>query len=255
MILAVDIGNSNITFGGFVSDTPKFVARIKTDTQKTSDEYAVKLTEILLLYGIDKKNISGTIISSVVPPLSPVIKNALRFITEKTPLFVGPGIKTGLNIHCDDPSSVGADLIAASVAAYNIYGAPALIIDMGTATKMMLIDKKGAFSGVSIIPGILMGLKALSSGTAQLPQVSLEIPPSIIGRNTADCMRSGVIFGNASMIDGMIDRIFEESGYSLPVYATGGLASLIIDHCKHDIILDENMVLKGLYILYNKNSR
>ena len=135
MIIAVDIGNSNITLGGFTTDAPDFVARIKTDTQKTSDEYAVNLSEILYLYGVDKTSVTGIMISSVVPPLTPVMKKAVNFVFGKEPLTVGPGIKTGLNIHCDNPSSVGADLIAASVAAINIYGSPALIIDMGTATK------------------------------------------------------------------------------------------------------------------------
>jgi len=134
-----------------------------------------------------------------------------------------------------------------------IYGSPSLIVDMGTATKMMVVDDSGAFIGVSIMPGVMMGLLGLSSGTAQLPQVSLDAPPSVIGKNTADCMKSGAIFGNASMVDGMIDRFVEEYGEHLRVYATGGLAPSVVCHCKHDITLDADMVLKGLYIIYKNN--
>lgn len=254
MILAVDIGNTNITLGGFCDDELAFVARISTDALKTSDEYAGMILQTLSLYNIAKNEVNGAILSSVVPPLNTVIKRAIKFIYGVDALLVGPGIKTGLNIHCDNPVSVGSDLICACVAAHQIYGSPALIVDMGTATKMMVVDKKGAFIGVSIIPGVLMGLKALSSGTAQLPQVSLEAPSSLIGKNTADCMKSGAIYGNAAMIDGMIDRFNDELGENLPVYATGGLAPFIVNYCKHDIILDEHMVLKGLNIIYKKNN-
>ncbi len=254
MILAIDIGNTNITLGGFTDDTLEFVARISTDPKKTADEYASCLLHTLSLYSIEKCSISGAIISSVVPPLNSVMKKAISFVYGVKPLIVGPGIKTGINIHCDNPSSVGSDIICASVAAHKIYGSPALIVDMGTATKIMVVDKKGAFVGVSIIPGVLMGLKALSEGTAQLPQVSLETPSSVIGKNTADCMRSGVVFGNAAMIDGMIDRFCKEMGEELPVYATGGLSSTIVDYCEHQITLDEHMVLKGLNIIYKKNN-
>lgn len=254
MILTIDIGNTNITLGGFDGDTLTFVSRISTNPSYTTDEYATKILHTLALHKVEKATVKGAIISSVVPPLNSVLKKAIRFIYDVDPLLVGPGIKTGLKIHCDNPSSVGADLICACVAAHQRYGAPALVVDMGTATKMMVIDRNGAFIGVSIIPGVLMGLKALSSGTAQLPQVSLEAPPCVIGKNTVDCMRSGVVFGNASMIDAMIDRFNEEMGESLPVIATGGLSSTIICHCKHNITQDDNLVLTGLNILYHKNN-
>lgn len=253
MILAIDIGNTNIVIGGFVEDELSFVARIATDASKTEDEYAVMIKNILSLHQVDKKSVKGAIISSVVPPLNPVMKKAVKIVYGVDTLMVGPGIKTGINIHCDNPSTVGADLICACVAAHHIYKSPSLTIDMGTATKMMVMDENGTFIGVSIIPGVNIALKALSNNTAQLPQISLEAPKSVIGKNTADCMRSGVVFGNASMIDGMIDRFNEEMGLNLKVIATGGLCSTIIRHCKHDIISDENLVLKGLNILYNKN--
>ncbi len=254
MILAIDIGNTNITLGGFVGDKPTFVARISTNAAQTSDEYATKILHTLALHRVEKATVQGAIISSVVPPLNSVMKNAIRLIYDVEPLLVGPGIKTGLKIRCDNPASVGSDLICASVAAHVLYGAPALIVDMGTATKMMVLDDTGAFVGVSIIPGVLMGLRALSDGTAQLPQVSLETPPCVIGKNTVDCMRAGVVYGNAGLIDAMIDRINDEIGMSLPVIATGGLSSTIIPLCRRDIRMDDTLVLKGLNILYHKNN-
>lgn len=253
MVLAIDIGNTNIVLGGFDNEKLQFVARIATNANKTEDEYATKIKSILALHSVDKSEIDGAIISSVVPPLNSVMKKAIEIAYGASPIMVQPGIKTGIGIHCDNPASVGADLICACVAVHHIYGSPALIIDMGTATKMLLIDKSGTFTGASIIPGVGIGLKALASGTAQLPQISLEAPHSVIGKNTVDCMRSGVVFGNASLIDGMIDRFNEEMGENLKVYATGGLASTIVQHCRHSIVLDNDLVLKGLHILYKKN--
>ena len=253
MILAIDVGNTNIVLGGFENDTLTFVARMETNPSRTEDEYASKLLGILGMHGVARTDISGAIISSVVPPLNSILKKAIKFSYGVDALLVGPGVKTGINIHCDNPASVGADLICACVAAHHIYGSPSLVIDMGTATKIMVIDKSGTFIGVSIIPGVRMGLNALSSGTAQLPQIGLDAPKSVIGKNTVDCMKSGVVFGNAALIDGMIDRFNEEMGEELKVYATGGLSSTIIPHCKHKITLDEDMLLKGLNIIYNKN--
>jgi type III pantothenate kinase len=253
MILTIDIGNSNINFGVFEGDEVGFVARIATDTHKTEYEYAGAIANAIAISGIDKESIDGAIISSVVPPLNGVMKQAVKLIYGLNALLVGPGVKTGINIHCDNPASVGADIICACVAARFIYGSPALIVDMGTATKMMVVDDKGAFIGVSIMPGVMMGLKALSNGTAQLPQVGLEAPATVIGKNTVDCMKSGVIFGHASLIDGMIDRINAEVGEDLPVIVTGGYASVVVSHCNHEMVVDEYLVLKGLNLIYHKN--
>ena len=255
MILAVDVGNTNIVLGGIYDDEVTFVSRIATDISKTEDEYATKIKSILTLHEVDKKSVQGAIISSVVPPLNTIVKKAIKLVYGVDAVMVGPGIKTGINIKCDDPSTVGADLICACVATHHIYGSPSLIIDMGTATKIMYVDKDGAFSGASIIPGVRLGLKALASGTAQLPQISLEAPKSVVGKNTIDCMRSGVVFGNAAMLDGMLGRYMDEIGEKIPVFATGGLSPTIVCHCRHDITLDENLILKGLNILYKKNCR
>lgn len=254
MILTIDIGNTNIAFGFFEHDALVFVAHVATNALLTEDEYAAKLYQTLTLHGEKVSSVEGAIISSVVPPLNSVMKKAVGFLFGVEPIIVGPGIKTGISIHCDMPSSVGSDLICACVAVHSIYGSPSLIVDMGTATKMMVLRTGGTFIGVSIIPGVYMGMEALAAGTAQLPQVSLETPSDVIGKNTPDSMRSGVIYGNAALVDGMIDRINEEMGESLPVYVTGGAATLITPYCRHEMKLDSGLVLKGLYILYEKNS-
>lgn len=253
MILAIDVGNTNIVIGGFEDDNLSFVARMATNTLKTEDEYATQILDILSIHKIEKEKVSGAIVSSVVPQLNSIIKKAILFAYNVEALLVGPGIKTGINIQCDDPSSVGADLICACVATHHIYGSPSIIIDMGTATKMMIVNHSGAFVGAVISPGVQIALNALARGTAQLPHIGLETPKSVIGKNTIDCMRSGVVFGSASMIDGMIERCTEELGEDFKVYATGGLSNAIIPHCKHEITLDSNLVLKGLNILYKKN--
>lgn len=255
MILTIDIGNTNIVIGGFVGETPEFVARIATNPLKTEDEYATKIRSILSLHHVDEFTVSGAIISSVVPPLNTVVSRAIKLVYSVEPLMVAPGIKTGINIHCDDPSTVGADLICACVGAHSIYGSPALIADMGTATKIMYTSRDGVFEGVSIMPGVSIALKALISGTAQLPQISLEAPPSVMGKNTVDSIRSGVVFGNAAMLDGMIERFIAELGSEMKIIATGGMASTIIKHCRHEITLDEDLVLKGLRVLYEKNKK
>ena len=253
MILTVDIGNTSIALGGFLCDELKFVVRLSTDVTKTEDEYASKIVNVMNLHGVSRENVEGAIISSVVPPLNSVMKHAIKLAYGVDPLLVSPGIKTGIGILCDSPSSVGADLICSCVAANTLYSAPALIIDMGTATKMIVTNQNGAFIGVSIIPGVMMGLNALADGTAQLPKVSLEAPATVIGKNTVDCMKSGIVYGNASLIDGMIDRINREVGEELPVILTGGYADVVADHCQHKMSIDPFLVLKGLNIIYRKN--
>lgn len=252
MLLTIDVGNTNIVLGGFCGDKLKFVARLSTDARKTDSEYAIKIREILALNSADEA-VDGCIISSVVPPLTKKLKNAVKTIYGIDSLVVGPGIKTGINLLVDNPAQVGADIICACVAGFNLYEPPVLVIDMGTATKMIVIDENAAFRGVSIIPGLETSLKALAGSAALLPEISLEAPEKVIAKNTVECMKSGAIFGNASLIDGMIDRIFEELGSPTTLVATGGLSEIAIPHCKHKINIDENLLLKGLYIMYNKN--
>lgn len=254
MILTIDIGNTNIVLGGFVNDKLSFVSRIATNARKTDAEYATKIKSVLALNGIERAEVKGAIISSVVPPLTSTVRDAVKMVYGVESLIVGPGIKTGINLQVDNPGQVGADLICACVAAYNMYTPPVLIIDMGTATKMIAVDENAVFKGVSIIPGVELSLKALAGGTAQLPQISLDSPSSVIAKNTVECMKSGVIYGNASMIDGMIERIDEEIGKHTTIVATGGLCAKIIPYCKNEMIIDSNLVLNGLYIMYKKNA-
>lgn len=255
MILAIDIGNTNIVIGKYKGDTLSYVARMMTDAHKSESEYAVNIRSILSLDKNDDETIEGAIISSVVPPLTKNIQNAINMLYGVEAIVVGPGVKTGINLQVDNPSQVGADLICACVGAYNKYPSPVLIIDMGTATKIMVVDDKGTFMGVSIAPGVELSLKALSGGTAQLPQISLEAPSRAIAKNTVECMKSGVVLGNAAMVDGMIERIEKEFGASTVHVATGGYANAVIPHCNNNITIDDNLLLDGLYIIYNKNRR
>ncbi|SFK46557.1 pantothenate kinase [Lachnospiraceae bacterium KH1T2] len=253
MILAIDMGNTNIEVGCVDDDRIHFTERIATDIRKTELEYAVLLKTVLELHNIDPEEITGAIISSVVPPLTHIIKQAIRMLLHFSPMVVGAGLKTGLNIRMDNPASVGADLVVDSVAGMHEYGAPLIIIDMGTATTISVLDKNNNYSGGAIIPGVRVSLEALVGQTSQLPRISLGAPKKCIGKNTIDCMKSGIINGQAALIDGMIDRFRDELGYDARVIATGGLAKVIIPHCRHEIHLDNMLMLKGLKYIYDKN--
>ena len=253
MILAIDMGNSNIVIGCIDDEKSYFEERLSTDKSKTALEYAIGFHTVLELYNIDVSRIEGAVISSVVPPLTNVVKSAVEKIIGKTPLVVGPGIKTGLNLQMDNPRSVGSDLIVDAVAGITEYGAPLILIDMGTATTMSVVDKDNNYVGGVIMTGLRLAMESLSSRASQLFNVSLEVPKNVIGKNTTDCMKSGIVLGNAACIDGMIDRLEEELGYSTTVVATGGLAHVVIPLCKHDIIVDDALLLKGLKIIYDKN--
>ncbi len=253
MLLAIDIGNSNITLGVYDKDILICTARIATDKKKTSDQYAVDIKNILELHGVECSEAEDCIISSVVPQTGLSVAMAVSELCDIVPLEVGPGVKTGLNIKIDNPAQLGADLAAGAVGAIAEYTLPCIVIDMGTATTVSVIDKDGKFLGGAIAAGVNLTLKALCENTAQLPSVSLTAPESPIGSNTADCMRSGIIFGTASMLDGMIDRISEELGENPTVVATGGLSKQIISYCKNDIIYNENLLLDGLKEIYERN--
>lgn len=254
MILAIDIGNSNIVVGFFEKDTIIAKARMATDSIKTSDQYWMELDGIFSLFHINKKEIDGVIISSVVPPVLNSCRTAVKKMLAIDPLIVGPGIKTGLNIRTDNPAQVGSDLIAAAVAAVKQYPKPILIIDMGTATTITAIDADGAFIGGCICPGVRISAEALSSRAAQLPAISLEAPNHVIGRNTIDCMQSGVMLGAASMLDGLVEHMEKELGCSATVVATGGISRYVIPMCKREIHYDNELLLKGLVALYAINA-
>ena len=255
MLLAIDIGNSNIVLGCIEGQTILHEARLATDLIKTSDQYCMDLKNLLSLYEIDRAGIEGVIISSVVPPVLNSFRTAVMKLTGIKPMVVGPGIKTGLNILMDNPAQIGSDLVVAAVAALREYPAPLIVIDMGTATTMSVIDANRAYIGGCICPGVRISSEALTARTAQLPGISLETPKHAIGKNTIDSMQSGIMLGAACMLDGMIERMEQELGQPATVLATGGISRFVIPMCRRKIIYDKNLLIKGLMILYENNKR
>lgn len=253
MILTVDIGNTNVVIGCAEGEDIIFFERVATNVLKTELEYVVEIKTILDLHEISKDSIKGAIISSVVPPLNTIFKSAIIKYLGVTPILVGPGVKTGLNIKMDNPAQVGADLIVNAVAGYKYYGAPLIMIDMGTATTVSALDENANYIGGVIVPGVRVSLDSLVNRTSQLPRISLEAPSNCIGTNTIDCMKAGIVFGQASMMDGLICRMMDELGMDATVVATGGLAASIMPYCKQKVIVDNELTLKGLAIIYSKN--
>lgn len=253
MLLAIDIGNTNIVIGCIRDDTILFNERVSTDHKATDLEYAIRLKTILEIHDINYADIEAATVSSVVPSVTGEVRRAVKKLLGITPLIVGPGVKTGLRIMIDNPAQLGSDLVVDAVAGINFYTAPLIIIDMGTATTVSVIDKDGNYIGGQIIPGMRTSLDALTSGAAQLSKVKLQKPAHVIGANTEECMQSGIMYYTASGIDGCIERIEEALGYKCTVIATGGLAGLIVPLCKRDIIYDNDLLLKGLMVIYKKN--
>ena len=253
MILAIDVGNTNIVLGGIMDNQQVFSARLASDRNKTADQYALDIQGILTMHKVRVEAIEGGILSSVVPYLQTVIPNAVKLLTGVDLLVVGPGIKTGLSIRMDNPASVGSDLIVAAVAARAKYKAPIAIVDMGTATTLSVVAKNGNYIGGMIIPGLWTSMNALSAHAAQLPYIDLNGPAKLLGTNTVDCMRSGALIGTAAMLDGLIDRLEEELGESVSPVLTGGVSPLIVPHCRHKFHLEPDILIDGLQILYEKN--
>ena len=254
MILAIDMGNSNIVIGGIDGQKTYFEERITTDDRKTSLEYAIMFKNVLEIHKVKRNDIEGSILSSVVPPLNATVSSAVKKITGKKPLIVGSGMKTGLNIKMDNPKTVGGDRIVAAVAAIAKYEGPIIIADMGTATTMDVVDRAGNYIGGVILPGVKVSLNSLVSNTAQLPRINLDVPKRVIGKNTVECMRNGIMLGNAAMLDGLIDRMQEEMGETATLIATGGMARFITPLCRHEILYDPDLLLRGLWILYSQNT-
>ena len=255
MILTVDIGNSNIVLGGVQDDVIVFEARLRTDATKTSDEYCVDLKSLLDVYCVHPEQIEGAIIGSVVPQGLNSFQTAIKKLTGKQSLVVGPGLKTGLNIKIENPAQTGADLVVGCVAALREHKPPMIVVDMGTATTMVVLDESGALIGGCIAPGVKISMDALTDRTALLPGLQLDQPKRAIGRNTIDCMRSGIMMGNACMLDGMIERMEEELGSKTTVVATGGIAKFVIPMCRKEIVYDKDLLVKGLAALYKDNKR
>lgn len=253
MILAIDIGNTNIVIGCIRGKESLFVERISTVHTKTELEYAIDIKNILDIYQISDKEIEGGIISSVVPQVTEAVKLAVKKIIKKEVIVVGAGIKTGLDIRIDNPAQLGSDLVVDSVAGLAEYEVPMFIFDIGTATTVCVIDENRTYLGGMIYPGLGVSLDSLVARASQLGGISIEPPEHVIGKNTVECMKSGVIYSAAAAIDGIVDRLEQEIGKSATVIATGGLAKKIIPYCTKKIILDETLLLKGLSILYQKN--
>lgn len=252
MILAIDIGNTNIVVGCIDKEKIYFTERISTIRTKTELEYAIDIKTILDIHHINRADIEGAIISSVVPQITSAARLAVQKILKKDAMILGPGVKTGLNIMLDNPGEMGADRVADAVAALAQYPVPLVIIDMGTATTISVVDDKKHYIGGMIMPGVQISLDALTTRASQLSGISIEEPKKIIGKNTVDCMKSGILYGNAAAVDGIIDRIEEELGQKVTVIATGGMSRKIIPHCKRKMILDGDLLLKGLQIVYEK---
>lgn len=253
MILAIDIGNTNIVLGCVDDKKSYFIERLSTIKTKMELEYAIDIKMVLDIHGINPAKLEGAIVSSVVPQITNVVKVATEKIIKKETMVVGPGLKTGLNILMDNPAQLGSDLVADAVAGIAEYEPPLIIFDLGTATTVCVVDEKKNYIGGMIFPGINTSLNALTANASQLQGISLEAPKRIIGKNTIECMKSGVIYGNAACLDGIIERIESELGRPATSIATGGLAKVIVPYCRREIIQDDDLLLKGLRVIYNKN--
>ena len=240
MLLALDVGNTNIVIGFLDASGIRNIARLETDRDKTAHEYAISLRQVIEFSGIAPEDVDGAILSSVVPPINGALVAAVRMITGIRPLVVGPGMKTGLNIALDNPATMGSDLVVGAAAALAMHAPPLIIIDMGTATTMTVIDREARVLGGAIIPGV---------------GISLDAPKKCISTDTIEAMRSGSVYGTAAMLDGMIERMEDELGESATVIATGGLGGIVIPHCRREVIYEKNLLLNGLWELYQKNKR
>lgn len=255
MILAIDIGNIHLTIGCMDGKKLRHICRLSTNLNRTEYEYAAMLRQILEADGVDCRTLNGAVIASAVPPLTGVFKAVVKRLCGVDALVVSAGLKTGLNIIIDNPAQLGSDLVVGAVAALDVYEPPLLVVDMGTAIAFALIDGHSRYLGGAIAPGPGLSLVALANGTSQLPKVPLEAPKSCIGTNTVDAIKSGAVFGTASLIDGFAARFERELGQSLRVIATGSTARVIVPHCTRDVTYDEDLLLRGLAIIYEKNKK
>ena len=255
MILAIDIGNTQIVLGCIDEKKVIFKERMSTNHRATRLEYASMLKTAFDMYGIDISDLEGAVISSVVPPVTGNVAQAVESFAKVKPLIVEPGIKTGINIKIDNPSQLGSDLLVSAVAGVNQYKLPLIIIDMGTATTVSVITENKEYIGGAILPGVMISHDALVSGTSKLNGVALGAPGKVIGSNTTDCIKSGLVYGNAGALDGIIDGINAEMGKECTVVATGGLAQVVVPFCRKKITIDDELLIKGLRMLYEKNKQ
>ncbi|MDD6347297.1 MAG: type III pantothenate kinase [Lachnospiraceae bacterium] len=256
MLLALDIGNTSMTLGVWDEDCLLFNDRLAADPRRTSLDYAVSLREVLSLYGCGTGPYEGAIIASVVPGLTEAMAEAVDKVLGLRPLVVGPGVRNGLRIAIDDPKQLGADMVVGAVGACAAHEGPMVVINMRTATTLSVIDEKGVFLGAVIMPGMTTAFRALSSYTAALPHITPENPGHVIGTNTVHAMQSGAVFGLAAQLDGLVDRIEAELGRPLKtVAATGYPADRVIPCCRRDILIDNDLMMKGLREIYRLNQK
>ncbi len=253
MLLAIDIGNTNIVLGVYRKEELAACWRLATDVHKMADEYTVLLSNLLSNEGLSKSEMKGSAISCVVPPLLPIFQEVCREHLKVEPLVVGPGIKTGVRILIDNPRELGADRIVNAIAARRLHGTPAIVIDFGTATTFDVVSKEGDYLGGAIAPGIGISAEALYREAAQLPRIELALPQKVIGKNTVASMQSGVLFGYVALVEGMVERIEEELGEEAKVIATGGLAGVIAKETSVIQVVNLNLTLEGLRIVYEMN--
>ncbi|MDO4266013.1 MAG: type III pantothenate kinase [Eubacteriales bacterium] len=256
MLLAIDMGNSNIKIGVVKDEEHIIEERVTTARDKTSMEYAMDIMAILTFHGIDKALIEGAILSSVVPPLTGTLSSAVRKVLGKQPMIVSNRLKMHIRLDAMQyPEKIGADLLAGLEAAYLHYSEPVIVVNMGTATTITVLARDRRYLGGVILPGLKVSLGSLSANTAQLPSISLESPGRVIANETVECMRSGILYGNAGQIDGIISRMEEELGERCSVVATGGLARFVVPLCRHKIVMDDKLLMKGLLALYRQNEK
>ncbi len=252
MVLAIDIGNTNVVLGGYQHHCLKFTTRFATERNFEADQYALEISGVLRLYEIDPKEITGVVISSVVPSVTTALVQAVKLLVPVSPILLDALSDTGIRLCIDNPAELGADIVASAIAVKNSGVLPAVVIDMGTATTLTALDKNGDVQGVAIMPGVFISLEALTGKTSLLQSIALEAPTHAIGKNTIDSMKSGVLLGAAAMLDGMLERFRQELVGEEPCsfIATGGIAELVLRHCKQPVTLQDNLLLDGLYQFY-----
>ena len=256
MLLAIDVGNTNITFGGYEGEQMKCTFRMTTKQQRTSDEYGISISEMLKLSGYTRESVSGVIIASVVPGIMHSLTSAIEKYYNTKPMIVGPGLKTGIKIVTENPKELGADRVVDAVSAYEKHGGPVLVLDFGTATTYDLVNEKGEFCAGITAPGIRISANALTEGTAKLPEIEIKKPESILAQNTVQSMQAGLVYGQIGQTKYIINRVKKEKGYdNLHVVATGGLGSMIAKEVEEISVYDRNLTLDGLRIIYEKNAK
>lgn len=253
MLLVIDIGNTNIVIGAMSDDDIIFRTRMLTDSGRTAGQYECDIRDIISKNRILAADIEGCVIASVVPSVLHSISECMTAVLGKRPCVPYAEMEELINIRADAPESIGRDRLASAIAAANLYKLPLIVMDLGTATTIDAVDENGSFLGGSILPGVVTALDALIDKTAQLPDIELKAPGDVVGKNTTECMQSGIMYGTAAMLDGMADRICESMGIkTCSIIATGGIAGIIAPLCRHELILEEDLVLKGLGIIYRK---